>query len=443
MIGWKPSATCSSGMSELDSGTPPRDRTLRLCLAAESFYPVYAGPAVRFRRYLPGLLERGIDVRVFTATPGRVKASMSGLDDSWSELRPGEMLPVESLDGVPLHRVRVPDTGGRRSLWFGRKLVEFCSGSDYRPDVIQLLSLGMAGVPGVARLRRMGIPTVYTKTMAAELSRRPLKRWAQRHYRGLPLRMVDRIVVSSSVMEERLGRLGISTPIEVIPNGVDLDRFHPPEGPADGADIRASLGVDPDDPLLLFVGPISPRKGIDLLLEAWCELAPRYPRLHLLLVGPRRDEVDPKHHEFHEKLSRLLSASGASDRVHFAGLVENVGEYMRAGDIFVFTSRREGMPNVVPEAMASGLPVVTTRFVGLPKEFGREGEHYLGTGFDPADLAGAVSRLLTDRRLREDLGRSARRWVEERLGVGRSLDRYAALYRELAVRGAHSGVLTS
>jgi glycosyltransferase involved in cell wall biosynthesis len=151
-------------------------------------------------------------------------------------------------------------------------------------------------------------------------------------------------------------------------------------------------------------------------------------------VGPRLDLADPTLKTFHWKLESLVAASGAADRVHFVGQVENVEDYYRAADVFVFTSQREGVPNAVLEAMASRLPVITTPFLGLPDEFGRPDEHYLLAEYDPSLLSSLIEIVLGDRDLRTRVGMSARKWIEEQMDVERSLDRYAALYRGLARR---------
>ena len=422
------------------SSTREAREPIRVCLASPLFYPVYSGPAVRFGRYLPGFLARGVEARVFTGTPNAVKAAMSGVQVDWQARRTGELLPVETTNGVPVHRVRLPDGHPqRRSLAFGLSLVEFCRRPEYRPAVVQFVNLPYTLTPALLRLRRLGIGTVFTSTMLPELPPNPLKRWVLRRAVVFPTGLVSRVVVSSGAMRDMLRGLGVRDPIEVIPNGVDTARFRPPASLAERIAIRRQLGIGAHDPVLLFVGPITARKGVDLLLEAWSRIALDWPRAHLLLVGPRQAENNPQEAAFHRKLNELVEASRAPERIHFLGLVPNVEDYMRAADIFVFTSRREGMPNVVPEAMASGLPVISTPFLGLPAEFGHAGRHYLLAGFDPELLATRITELLADRGARAAIGAAARRWTEDHLAIDRSLDRYVELYREVAASHQRKG----
>lgn len=407
---------------------------VEVCLAALNFHPVYAGPAIRFSRYLPGFASRGVSMRVFAGTPELSKATASGLQRDWGGWKLGRTLPVTELHRVAVHRVRLPDEGTyRRALRFGYALARHCRRPVYRPDVVQLLACGVPLVPTLLRLRRMGIPTVYTATMLPDPRRRhPVRRELLRRYIAGPMHLVDAVVVSSDVMRETFREWGLRTAIHVIPNGVDTERFRPAEATDKPATIRRTLGIGPQDTLALFLGPIEPRKGTDLLLEAWARLARRWPRLHLVLAGPRMDIAKPGNEAFHRKISHLVEASGAADRVHFTGMVPDPEVYLRAADLFVFPSRREGMPNVVPEAMASGLPTVMTPFVGLPTEFGQAGRHYLLADFDADVLAERIGDLLRNAELRRTMGVAARRWVENEMEVDRSVQRYAELYRAMA-----------
>jgi len=153
----------------------------------------------------------------------------------------------------------------------------------------------------------------------------------------------------------------------------------------------------------------------------------------LFMVGLRKDIQYPKLGDFKSRLDDLLAASGAADRVHFTGVVRNIEAYLRASDVFVFPSTREGMPNAVLEAMATGIPVILTPFVGLSKDLGEPDHEFLLVERDPEALASAIAEVLNGSGLGCRLGEKARRWTEETMDLEKSLDRYAALYRELAM----------
>ncbi len=405
---------------------------VEVLLSHLSFYPVYSGPALRFRRYLPGLRRRGIRPQVLSGTPQASEARTSDVQLDVDGVEPGAFLPDREVEGVPVRMVRLPETGGRaRMSSYMKALVRRCADPASRPDVIQLLALNVFSVPGLLRLRARGVPTVFTYTLLGELSDRPLKRWLQRIYIRLPFQLVDRVVVSSSVMRDELLELGVRTPVDIIPNGVDVDRFRPARDRAERMAVREALGIPEEAPLALAIGSIMPRKRPDLILEAWRRVREEHPEAHLVLAGPRHDQAYERYRDFGRRIRELVEATGAPETIHFPGKVDDVEAYMRAADLFLFASRREGMPNVIPEAMACGLPVVTTPFIGLPDEFGREGVHYeLVEG--GREMAVTISSLLDDEARRTRLGRAGRAWMAEHLDLDRTLDRYAALYRELA-----------
>lgn len=386
------------------------------------FHPDYAGPPLRFQRYARGFASRGIDLRVFTAR-WTSESEASGA-------RSRE--PPFTIEGIPVQRVRL-STGSPKSMRvrYDRALVDYLTGSRPRPDVLQILDVTTWSAPWTWKLRFMDLPIVYTHTMIAD----PTKGHLKRLFDNAAFRLVDRVVVSSTVMRDDLEAHGVKVPIRVIPNGVDLDRFRPLHGPGPRRDLRARLALPVDGPLVVFVGGfLNYRKGLDLLAEAWTSISTAYPDASLVLVGPHHNDMrpSPSQNRFLAKIEASLAASGAKDRVVMTGRVQNVGDYLAVADVFVFPSRREGMPNVVVEAYASGAPVVMTPFVGLPNEFGLAGREHLLVPHDPVQIGQAVNALLADAGRREALSKAARTWVERSLGVDRALDSYADLYRELA-----------
>lgn len=406
---------------------------INLCLASRFYYPVYAGGAMRFRRYLPGLRARGVKTRVFTGTPARQRLAAFGTEPTWSPGKPGEMLPVELVDDVPVHRLQLPEASGRRrDMLYGHKLYQFCQGA-YQPDVIQFLPLQLWYFPALLRLRLSGMPLVATYNL---LEKRPSvgfkQRWQNVYWR-FPYQLTDMIIVNSRLMRETLRNAGVRTPVTVIPNGVDSTRYCPDENGRAPAEIRRSLGLAPTDILLLNVGSVEPRKGTDILLEAWGHLAQTYDNVHLALVGPRPDQTDPALASFGQKVQQLTAVSGAADRVHFTGEMADVVPWLQAADLFVFTSRREGLPNVVLEAMATAVPVVLTPYLGLSDELGQAGVHYELADWQPEAVADAVSRLIEDRERRGQLGAAGRDWVLTHMDMEQSLTRLMAVYQELVV----------
>ena len=409
---------------------------IQLCLASPSFFPAYGGAELRFMRYLPGLRERGIDTRVVTGTPKAKKLTESDRKQDWYQWAPGKELAVEYINGTPVQRTRLPDeTGWRRTIIFNRSMLRICKQPDSKPDVVQLLSpLPPRSIPWLIRIRSLGIPMLFAYTLANHESsnqlKRKLQRWALQGLYG----QMDCIVANSKRLKDLIRDRGVRTRIEVIPNGVNLDQFRPAFDTEERLSLRNHLGIGADQIMITTVGSIRPRKGIEFLLESWIELASKFPNAHLVLVGARSDRQDPKLAAYRLRLEKLISASGAAERVHFTGLVTNIEEYLRASDLFVFPSEREGMPNAVLEAMACGLPVVMTPFIGLPEEFGTPGKEYLLVDRNAQAITNVISQLITSKEIRDRMGREASCWVQKTMDIQTSLDQFAALYKELAGR---------
>ncbi|HVO83558.1 MAG TPA: glycosyltransferase family 4 protein [Syntrophobacteria bacterium] len=414
----------------------PKEHEVKVCLASQHFFPTPGGAQLRFLRYLPGLRARGIYVQVLAGTPATKKLIASEVPKEWLSRPIGEFLPTESVNGTPIHRVRLPEEKGLlRTRIFCQALVDFCKQPGCRPDVVQLLgSLPPRTLPWMLRLRARRIPTVYAFTSPPNLPANPLKRIRRRLFYRLLYRQLSCIVSVSTTMRRLVLDIGTGARIEIIPSGVDLQRFHPAQSADGGRALRASLRIADKDVVITTVGSLIPRKGSDLLLEAWAKLAQRFPRTHVVIIGPLFGVSHPILGEFRRKVDDLILASGAPARVHLTGFVENVEDFLRASDLFVLPSVEEGVPGAVLEAMASGAPAMVTSFVGLPEELGKPGQEYLLVERNPEALADAIAAVLEDEHLRRRLGRQGRKWVETTMDVEGSLDRYAALYHELADR---------
>lgn len=410
------------------------DEPLDLCLVSQAFHPAYAGPAIRFKRYAPGFRKRGVEMRVFAADRSGNVLDATGSVDARSPSSP------EWVDGIRVDRVRVdPRLGKTRAAWrFESALFHYCA-TGSPPGVVQLLSLRDTTSPHwIRRLRGLGSPVIYTHTMMRDPNVGPLKNriWLR------PFRQVDCTVVSTSAMLDSLLDAGFRGVARVIPNGVDTDRFRP-AGSAEKRDVlRRRLGLPVEAELVTFVGGyLIRRKGVDLLADAWGAIAAKRPSAHLLLVGPTFNALRPAREQtaFLDRVGHSLQRSGAVDRVITTGAVDNVEEYLRASDVFVFPSRREGMPNVVLEAYATAVPSVLCPFVGMSREFGQPGVQYLSARHDAMDISRAVLDLLGDPSLRARVGGAARDWILGGLEMRASLDAYCDLYREFSAAAIGRG----
>jgi glycosyltransferase involved in cell wall biosynthesis len=244
--------------------------------------------------------------------------------------------------------------------------------------------------------------------------------------------LFDGVVTSSEQIEGRLRRIGVGAPIAVIPNGVDLVRHRPGDASARRA-ARERLGLRGAGPVVLAVGAVSPRKGSDLLLEAWARLLPRFPDLELVLVGPRHDEAGKRAGPFEARIDALIEGSGRPGQVHLLGVRDDVADLYAAADLLALPTAREGgTPNVVLEAMASGLPTLLTPFDGQSTAIGRPGLEFAQTARTVESLTRSLGDLLSNEARRNELARHGLGWVRSHLGLDRTLDRFADFYARAA-----------
>lgn len=245
------------------------------------------------------------------------------------------------------------------------------------------------------------------------------------------LRSADTVFAVSEWTRSRIARLlGPDTPpIELLRNGVDLDRFTPD---ADGAGVRRRLGLG-WAPVVTSVGRLVPRKGQDRLIDAWPGVRAIAPGARLLLVGDGR---------LRERLERRARALPAGSVV-FTGPVpgEQLAALHAAADVFAHPNRtrwagleQEGFGIVFLEAQACGVPAVVGASGGAPESV-IDGETGLVVdGDDPDAIAEAVGGLLADRERARAMGAAGRRMVEERFSWERIVTGLEADLRALAAR---------
>ncbi len=255
------------------------------------------------------------------------------------------------------------------------------------PDVLHVHCAYPDAVGVALAARRLGLPLVVTahgsdiNVYARRRALRPQIAWALRAAAGV-------IAVSRDLMSKIEPLVtGSGTRLTHIPcAGFDPRVFFP----ASRRELRSALGIPAAGRIVVFVGQLVPIKGLEVLVEAWAMLAQRR-RIdagdRLVLIGDGRCRA---------ALQQQARDAGIADAVRFLGSIpqEHVGRWLGAANLLCLPSRNEGTPNVVVEALASGIPVVASRVGGVP-ELVRDGENgcLVGPG-DPAALADALAGAL-------------------------------------------------
>jgi glycosyltransferase involved in cell wall biosynthesis len=260
--------------------------------------------------------------------------------------------------------------------WFCRAAWRRIAQSPQRPDIVHAHALSAA-----ARVRTVPIPTVINLPGMAD----PRD--------VADLRLADAIVADGFAAEHLPAALGRA--VEHVPKGVDVNTFRP-----DGSSKRAALGLD-GKRVALVVSRLVPIKNVALAVDAMAIAARERRQLRLLIVGdgPLRAALESR-----------VATLGLIGQVIFAGRVdhESMPDWYRSADVFVLSSEFDNSPNVVLEAMASGLPVVATDVGGL-RQYMRHGINGdLVPAGDGAALATVLARYADDADLSSRIGQRNR-----------------------------------
>jgi len=355
--------------------------------------------------HLRSLREEGFQVTLISS-PGELSNRIA------------EMEGVEAIS-IPMHRgiAVIADMVTLVRLWMVLRRI--------KPDLTEF-STPKAGLLGTLAARLAGVPQRIYRLRGLKLERsRGLKRHLLLMSERVAAACADVVLCNSISLRAEAIALGVCPEAKLrllgsgSSNGVDVQRFAP--GPNE---LGRSLGLPADAPVLGFVGRLTVDKGVPELIEAFEQILAVLPKVRLLLVG----WFDESEDALSEDLQRRIRAH---PQIHLTGFVSDTAPYYRAMDVMVLPTWREGFPNVVLEAAATGVPVVTTIATGSRDSVVPEVTGLLIPPGYPEAISEAVLRLLRDGDLRWRMGLAARAWVLEHFVDKRVLGRTAAFYRTL------------
>jgi UDP-glucose:(heptosyl)LPS alpha-1,3-glucosyltransferase len=329
-------------------------------------------------------------------------------------------------------RLRPVSLGGAWRAWsFARAVERHVAGERY--DLV--VGLGRTWSQDVLRLGG-GMHATYLE-LAHAASRTWADRWLgldahkQRVALAIERRALApgraRLVIANSELVRRdvLARFGPPPErVAVVPNGVDLERFHPRRRAAEGLQLRRAAGLSSGELVLLFLGNGYGRKGLDLLLEAFPALLDHEPRAHLLVVGG--DSASARY-------ARRARALGLRDHARFLGARSDPELCYAAADLYVLPTRYDPFANSTLEALASGLPVVTSTTNG-GGELLDEGQSGALVDVHACGATARLAQALIDWSERERLraGGLAARALAERHSIASKLARTLDLLERVA-----------
>ena len=398
-------------------------RPVRVAMVIQRFRPAFSGQGVQLEELSKVLARRDVDVSVITATAG------TGCS-------------VEHCAGYCVVRLgsdppgMLPDVarGRLRGAMFALRVFEYLQ-TRGRCDVVHVHAMTDALHSSYAWCRWQDRPLLFEMTLLGADDPLTIRQSPNilSGLRNAIFRRCDGYVAISPVLEDTCRRAGLPLDrVRLIPQGVDVGVF---ETTADKASLRRALGLPERALIVVFVGSLIHRKGIDVLLEVWPRLHAAHPDAQLLLVGRNEFQGDAEATGFLAATVSGLSAAAAA-ACHQVGVKVDVHRWLQASDLFVFPSRREGFGTVMIEAMACGLPCVVTELPGITDfifdEGGRTG--VVVSQDDPDALFSTMAAILSEPARAKAMGHAARATVLERFDIEKIADRYLACYAELLGR---------
>lgn len=376
--------------------------------------------------YFPEASGAGLQCRALIAACGD-RARFAVLTTSVDRSLPED----DRIDGVPVRRVPVSARSRLLRLFTTPRLALAAWRLERDATIVHLHGFSAKSRVVIALARLLGRRIIVKETSLGHDDAVSMQAKGGGVFRSF--RRADRFVGVSPAFAERHAAAGLPREkFRLIPNGVDLARFRPP---ADGErpEIRRSLGLPADRPIVLSVGFFSHEKRPDLLFDAWTGTFGVAPESALVFVGRTQSDYYEVDASLADRIRRDAARTGCADRVLMIEQTDAIERWYRAADVFVLPSTREGLPNVVLEAMASGLPCIVTRLPGVTDSMITDGDDGLLVGADDrAAFKDALRALLNDAARRSGLGARARQTAADRFSLDRTAASYVSLYRELA-----------
>jgi glycosyltransferase involved in cell wall biosynthesis len=211
--------------------------------------------------------------------------------------------------------------------------------------------------------------------------------------------------------------------VTTILNGSDLSRFDP--GHRVPPELKGSLGIGTDEPVLIAAGRLEPQKGHEVLLAAMPAVLSEFPQCRLVCVGDG---------SLWTELERQAITLGISESVRFVGYQSNIQDWLALADVSVLASHYEGLPLIAIESLAAGRPVVATAVDGTPEVVVDGVTGLTVPPGKPAELAGAIRLMLRSAELRRTCARSGRQWVLKRFSETRQIEETQDLYIRTVAR---------
>lgn len=398
---------------------------MKICIFTETYYPVMGGGETQAQLLAEGLIASGHSVIILTR---RSDVALKKHE------RYGE---------VSVYRLK-PVGGGQLKKWgllFSGLMALIKLRNQY--DFIFVSGYRIIGLTAVVVGKLLRKPVILKADSQEEMSgaffESGLKKFGISHnsflfrwfigFRNTILKKADAFSAISPEIASEWTSSGIpSDKIYRIPNSVDTKRFIPVELAQKNL-LRKKLGLPQSAGIVIYTGRLVSYKGLPLLLNVWNELRLKHENVLLILAGTGGLDI----HNCEEELQAYVKSAALNGQILFTGAVQNVPEYLQASDIFAFPTENDAFPSSIVEAMACGLPVITTP-VGAIKTIVTDRE--TGLLIQPGNgeqLFQALDVMLSNKVLASRLGQAAHRSVQDLYSADTVTKKYLALFQGLVI----------
>jgi glycosyltransferase involved in cell wall biosynthesis len=396
----------------------------KVCILTETFYPEIGGGETQARSLAEGLRQQGWQVLILTR-------------------RIDTRLPRhEVIGGVPVNRIGPSGAAHWKkwglllssgpALWRLRRQYDLILVSGFRV-------VGMSAVMASRLLRKPCLlkadnngemsGTFFEAGMAKVglSSNSPLFRLFISIRNTILKKSTGFVAISTQILNE-LTSHGVAVPkIAFVPNSVDTSIFRPVTNQTKES-LRTELTLPLEDTIVIYTGRLVSYKGLPLLVRVWQCLRRKHRGIRLLLVGSGSLDI----HNFEEELHDFVTAHALQDAILFTGAVSNVHQYLQASDIFVFPTEKEAFGISLIEAMACGLPVVSTPVGGVKDILEHQQNGLVVQPGDFQQLFEALDVLITDSSLSARLGQAAWQTVQDRYSAQTVIKEYVELFERIS-----------
>ncbi len=392
-----------------------RKSHLKVCMVSEHLPPVHGGAGKQAITLANALAERGVRSWFLTVKTG------------------GRPMP-EGPGAVQIDRVVTCKIKRRRLYYFlfSLKVMQRLFSRAHSYKIIHLHSIWPFCILLLTTAKLLKKKIIVKLTLVGHDDPISLRRnsflWK---VEALALRYYDRVVCISKVLYLRCLQHGIpANRIELIANGVDMAVFRPVSD-EEKRFLRGQYGFRENDFLVCFIGRLSRRKGVDILLDAWLRVSDKRENVGLLLVGPFDDDSGRQSQYIRNKIATIQKQV---NKKHFrtAGQQLQVAPFLQLSDCFVFPSRAEGLPTAVIEAMACGVPAITHLIQGITDTIvDNTHDGFVLDTLAPSAYAQHIIRLRDNPILLQQLGINAVNSARSKFSIFLIADSYVSLYNRL------------